>query len=440
MLISPTIDKQVVGRITMKTIINSKAITKVQVAMLIAVIAVASIAAGVAYYYSTRPSAEEIVIGSVLPLTGTMASIGGYCKNGQDLAVADINAAGGIQSLGGAKLKLVEGDLQSDPTLAVTETERIIKTYNPVALIGAYSSSLALPVPTVTESHKVPYIAAIAQSINLTNRGYQYVWRQAVNATKSGALPGQFITDMESRTGTTVETAALVYDNVATFAVQRLGIINSLNQMGINIVVDEQFTTGVSDFTPVVTKIKVANPDILVSTCYTDDAILLARTISQMGVHLMAYITGGAGYQEPDFFKSAGSASDYVFIQMGWARDLNLPGLANVVERYEAKYNVIMNEHAGMSYSGVWILKEVLELSGTLHPDNPLDPDSIRDAFLKIDITSGLGAMTPGGDVKFNTQGDNIYATQVFMQWMNGTQITVWPFKVAAADPVWPRP
>jgi branched-chain amino acid transport system substrate-binding protein len=99
-----------------------------------------------------------------------------------------------------------------------------------------------------------------------------------------------------------------------------------------------------------------------------------------------------------------------------------------------------MNEHAGMSYAGVWILKEVLELSGTMHPDNPLDADSIRDAFLKIHITSGLGAMTPAGEVKFNAQGDNIYATQVFMQIMNGTQYTVWPFNVAAADPVWPRP
>jgi branched-chain amino acid transport system substrate-binding protein len=424
----------------MKRIIDRTAVTKVQVAMLVAIIAVASIAAGALYYYSTIPPSGEIVIGSVLPLTGTMASIGGYCKNGQDLAVADINAAGGIQSLGGAKLKLVEGDLQSDPTLAVTETERIITTYNPVALIGAYASSLALPVSTVTESHKVPYIAAIAQTLNLTNRGYQYVWRQAVNATKSGLLPGQFIADMESRTGTTVETAALVYDNVATFAVQRQGVINTLNQMSISIVVDEQFTTGVSDFTPVVTKIRAANPDILVSLCYTDDAILLARTVSQMGVHLMAYITQGAGYQEPDFAESAGSASDYVFIQMGWARDLNLPGLADVVERYEAKYNVVMNEHAGMSYSSVWILKEVLELSGTLHPDNPLDPDSIRDAFAKIHISSGLGAMTPAGEVAFNTQGDNIYATQVFMQWINGTQFTVWPFKVSAADPVWPRP
>lgn len=424
----------------MKRIIDRKAVTKVQVAMLVAVIAVASIAAGALYYFSAQPSSSEIVVGSVLPLTGTMASIGGYCKNGQDMAVEDINAAGGIQSLGGAKLKLVEGDLQSDPTLAVTETERIITTYNPVAMIGAYASSLALPVSTVTESHKVPYIAAIAQNVDLTGRGYQYVWRQAVNATTGGGVPGQFIADMESRTGTTVETAALVYDNVATFAVQRQGVINSLNQMGIDIVVDELFTTGVSDFTPVVTKIKAANPDILVSLCYTDDAILLALAINQMEVHLKAFITGGAGFQEPDFAKSAGSASEYVFIQMGWARDLNLPGIADLVQRYEAKYNVVMNEHAGMSYSCVWILKEVLELSGTLHPDNPLDPDSIRDAFTKIHITSGLGAMTPAGEVAFNSQGDNIYATQVFMQWINGTQFTVWPFKVAAEDPVWPRP
>ena len=123
-----------------------------------------------------------------------------------------------------------------------------------------------------------------------------------------------------------------------------------------------------------------------------------------------------------------------------WQRDLKIEGLAEVVERYEEEYGIFMNEHAGLSYAATWLIKEVLELSSSLHPDDPLDSDSIREAFLTIDISSGPAVMTAGGRAKFNEKGDNIYGTHVYLQILDGTQQTVWPFDRASTDAIWPMP
>lgn len=422
------------------SIMQKAAVTRIQAVLLIAVIIVASVAAVTYYYYSNAPATNEVVIAAILPLSGSMSTIGANSKNGHDLAVQDINSAGGIKSLGGAKIKIIYSDVQSDPTVAVTETERLIATYHPVAIVGGYASSLSLPIAQVAESHKVPFLATVAQADALTNVGYKYVFRQMARASLVGAIPIDVTLDMANHTGTTVQNVALLFDNSIAIQVQQATARQHAKDLGLNIVFDESYTTGVSDFTPLVTKLKAANPDVLVTFSFTNDAILLARTIRQMDVNLKGYISTGGGYLEPDFITSAGNASEYILAGAGWMGDLNIPGLSEVVNRYFEKYGVFMNEHAGLSYTATWLLKEVLELSGKLHADKPFDPDSIRDAFLTIDITSGPAVMNAGGRAKFQVNGDNLYATYVYLQILNGTQRSVWPFERASTQAVWPMP
>lgn len=418
---------------------SKEAITKIQAAAIIVVVIAASMAAYL-YYYFTTSAPEEIIIGAPLPFSGAMATIGESCRRGHDLAVEDINAAGGIESLGGAKIKIVYADIKTDPTVTATETERLITTYNPVAILGAYASSLTYVATQISENHKVPFLAPMAQADDITERGFNYTFRQAIRASKVGAKAIDMILNMSQQFGTPVETIAIVYENTLWGQTSSQGARTHAPELGFTVVLDETYSQGSSDLSPLVNRLKEANPDVVVLASYLNDAILMANTFHELDFNAMAYVAMGGGYLEPDFINSAGENSEYFFAGSGWQRDLDIPGMADVVDRYEERFGVFMNEHAGLCYAATWLMKEVLELSGSLHPDNPLDPDSIRDAFLKIDISSGPAVMTAGGRAKFSEKGDNIYGTHVYLQVLNATQRTVWPFEFASTEAVWPTP
>lgn len=422
------------------------AITNIQTIIIIVFIAVASVSAH--WYIYTRPGAsqesssepEEVIIAAPLPFSGAMATIGLSCQRGHDLAEADINAAGGIESLGGAKIKILYGDIKTDPTVTVTETERLINMHNPVAILGAYASSLTFVATEVSERYKVPFLAPMAQADPITDRGFKYVFRQAIRASDVGAKAIDLIVDMAERYKTPVENIAIVYENTLWGKTGSEAARKHALELGFNIVFDQAYSQGSSDLSPLVTMLKAAKPDVVVLASYLNDAILMARTFHELDFNALGYVAMGGGYLEPDFINSAGEDSEYFFAGSGWQRDLNIEGMADVVERYEEKFGVFMNEHAGLCYAATWLIKEVIELSGTLHPENPLDPDSIRDAFLNIDISSGPAVMTAGGRAKFNEKGDNIYGTHVYLQILDGNQRTVWPFDRGSVQPVWPAP
>lgn len=421
---------------------SRKAITKIQGAILVAVIVVAALGAFF-YLYMTAAPTSDIIIAAPLPLSGSMATIGLSCQRGHELAVEDINAAGGIKSLGGRNITMVYGDTQSDPTVATSETERLIATYNPTAMLGAYSSALTLVATEVSERHKVPFLAPMAQIDSLTDRGFKYVFRQAIRSSNTGVKAVDMIADMAQHFGSPVKNVALVYDNSALGQTISNSSRQRALQLNYTIVFDEMFTANSQDYSPLVIRLKAVNPqpDVVFILAYLNDAILLANTFQEFKLNAKAFVgMAGAGFLEPSFITSAGNNSEYFFAGTGFTRDLNITGLADVVTRFELKYPQFMNEHADLCYAATWVIKEVLELSGTLHPSNPLDPDSIRDAFLKIDISSGPAALTAAGRVKFNEKGDNIYGTQIYLQILNASQRAVWPFSIASTTAVFPRP
>ena len=103
----------------------------------------------------------DITIGSVHPLTGGLAGVGGLMNDGAKLAVEDINAAGGIKSQGGAKLKLAEGDSQGKAEVGQSEAQRLISD-GAVALVGTYQSDVTQNVAAVAERAKVPLVIDVA--------------------------------------------------------------------------------------------------------------------------------------------------------------------------------------------------------------------------------------------------------------------------------------
>jgi len=111
-----------------------------------------------AFNIGTAAAADTVNIGGLYPVTGSFAQIGQGCVNAAKLAVQMVNDAGGIKSLGGAKLNLIVSDVQSDPTVTRTETDRLISSYKPAAIHGAFASALTLIASEVAERAKVPLL------------------------------------------------------------------------------------------------------------------------------------------------------------------------------------------------------------------------------------------------------------------------------------------
>ena len=119
-------------------------------------------------------AAEPINIGALYPVTGSMAQIGQGCVNAAKLAVQMVNDAGGIKSLGGAKLNLIISDIQSDTTVTRTETDRVINGSKVSAIHGCYASALTLIASEVAERAKVPLITGSSSDQLNVNRRYTF--------------------------------------------------------------------------------------------------------------------------------------------------------------------------------------------------------------------------------------------------------------------------
>ena len=130
---------------------------------------------------------DEIVVGSVQPLTGGFAVFGQDGKLGAELAIQHINEAGGIKSMGGKKLKLVSEDAGGTPDTAKLATESMISKNHPVAILGEYISRFVMAASEVTDREKVILIAD-ALVPQVTQMGRQYLFRPGPTATDHGAL------------------------------------------------------------------------------------------------------------------------------------------------------------------------------------------------------------------------------------------------------------
>ena len=128
-------------------------------------------------------AAEDVKIAEVLPLSGGAAPQGTQLKGGAEIAVSEINAEGGIKSMGGAKINLLFGDSKSTPDGGAAETERLITREKVSLILGAFQSGVTFPATEVAERYKTPWIVNMAVKDEITERGFKYVFRDCNKAS-----------------------------------------------------------------------------------------------------------------------------------------------------------------------------------------------------------------------------------------------------------------
>lgn len=372
----------------------------------------AAVAAGFGTPILGRAAAEPVNIGGLYPVTGGLGQIGQGCVSAAKLAVQMVNDAGGIKSLGGAKLNLILSDVQSDPTVTRTETDRLIGGNKLSAIHGCYASALTLIASEVAERAHVPLITG--SSSDKLNEGRHYTFTPFARASQFAKAQLQM-----SHLVSDKPKVAVVFENTAFGTATSNGLKEQAGSEGVEIVMFEPYSAGFTDAGPLVNKVRASGANTLFAVSYLNDLILIVRTMKQMGV-TMPINGGSGGFVQPEFYKSVGAAAEGLLGVAHWNHDINADA-QRVNAEFKKQYGEFIFEYAGGLVAQTFMLAAAIDKAASA------DPQKVRDALAGMEFTKGYAAMAPGGKVKFGPDGKNVYGHPVGVQWQHTDLVSVFP-------------
>jgi len=387
-------------------------------------------AAAVAMPAIVNAQEKEIVIGAPNSLTGGLGEVGARGTWGMQIAVDQINADGGIKSLGGAKLKLVIADTTSEnPTQAASVARRMIDQEGAIVILGAAASAMTLALQVETEKSEIPLITS-SYADGIVTRGYKYTFKLS---PQGGAVWNWSMTsgyDMWKATkGSPPKTALIFMSNDAVGLVVQKMLPEHAKTLNLEVPFSQSFQMGLSDPSVAVAPILRYKPDMIFLGGFTNDIILIIKALRGVGVTAPIFGAGPAGTDSVG--KGLGEAGDKFFAPMMWNWDLNVAGNKELVAAYKAAYPTQpyppANEQLGAGYVAASILRQALEKAASR------DPKVIRDVLASTEFTN---LAFPAGKVKFGPNGLNEFNQEVLGEWIKGEIRTVWPKANQAVQPL----
>ncbi len=366
---------------------------------------------------------KEVQIAFLNPLSGSNVDAGQQDLNAAQLAVEDINNAGGIKSLGGAKIKLIVVDSTSDPKQAASVAERLFSTEKIAGVVGTGISGLTMPILPLAEKARIPLLTN-AINDQITSQGYKFTFQVTPKGSQFGGTQVEFLKWLNAEYKLGITKVAVVYENSSYGVSTATGIKDIADKAGMEIVLYEAYPHGFTDASSLVTKIKASGAQALFPIAYTTDAKLIINTMKSMNVNPVI-IGGGAGFLWPAFGQEMGEAVNGFVSVASWNWDsksiTSNKDLVGVTERYEKKYGGFMTEHAGPTYLAVRVLADAIDKAGSA------DPIKVRDVLATYNSNSGMAALMQPGVTKFDATGWNGTVHPVMIQWQNGKPRTVFP-------------
>ena len=370
---------------------------------------------------------KPIKIGLVHPVTGGLAYSGGQSRLGAQMAIDEINAAGGIRSMGGAKLEAALGDSQSRPEVGVSEVERLHQE-GVSAYVGCFASAIALPATQAAAKYNTPFLIDVGVSDAIVSRGLKNVFRLAPGNGKcvDDAFAG--LDGVNKAAGGIAKTAVIVHED-SEFGTSTAKLLQTkLSGIGIEVKETLKHATPTRDFTNLVLRIKSVKPDIVIMSNYQNEYVLIARTMYQQKVDVMGMFSvlgGGFNYklvqEQPD-------VAQYMMDFNHWYNPRN-PKAMEMRKRVEAKGGLFTFE-VYCSYNSVKLYADALQRAATADKEKvitALENSTWSDHFM------------PYGATKF-VNGQNQGGRAVLLQASKTDIDVVFPNEFANVKAVFPRP
>ena len=371
--------------------------------------------------------AAPIKVGLIHPVTGALAGAGGRCRAGGLMAIEDINAAGGIKSMGGAKLEAILGDAQGRPEIATQLVDQMAEA-GAAGFTGCFASALGLAATQAAAKYNIPFSIDSGIADAITTRGLKNTFRFFPNNSTATADAMAALGALNKAAGSPAKTAVIVHED-SEFGTNSVKLQAAmLPGIGIEVKALLPHATPTRDFTNIVLRIKAEKPDIVLISNYENEYVLLARTLVQQRVDLVSTFSISGGGFNLKFAKEAPTVAENMIDFNHWHNPKD-PRSVAFRKRVEAASGFYSWEHP-FGYFAVKLLADAWERAGSADKERAiaaLNDSTMADHFM------------PYGPTKF-TNGQNSGAHPVALQIQKGDMTVIWPNEFSDAKAVFPRP
>ncbi len=423
----------------MKDILSTHLFTRRQI-LAGALGAAASAAVGPFFIKSAFAASDEIRIGTIFPMTGNMAFGGNEGFTGTEIARQIINEKGGIA---GRQITFVKADAP-DQTAATNEMNRLISREGVKLVIGSFSSAIAFTASAVAERNRVIFWENHGVADAITRRGFKYLFKSDINATGTGGGASNFAARyLAPKLGVKPKDlrVAIAWEDGTYGSSVGKGIESVAIDRGLKIVANESYSAKTTDLSPVILKLKAAEPDVLLVAGIGSDAVLFWKQVRDLDLNVKACVATSGGWGVPNFAQNLGASAEGIF-SSDFPTDVNPRALTpeaaamqkEFITRFEAAKGSRPTGNAYLAFAGTMLLfQHVLPKAPTL------EPEKVQQAALSLDLLEG--SMANGCGCKFippdqEDAGRNERAFSVVLQWQQGKVEVVWPERFANRDPI----
>ena len=404
----------------------------------------ATLVAAVAAALSAAPlrAAETVKIGVLMPLTGNAAAAGQASKAAVEIAAEIVNgkhpelgnlplaATEGLPNVGAAKIELVFVDHQGNPSLAQQLATRLITQDKVQALLGAYQSSCSFTATAVAERYGIPFLVGDSAALNITGRGFKWVFRTTPIASDYAATYMRFFDDMKKE-GKKIASIAVVNENTDYGTSVADSIEAAAKTSNMPVAIRIPYSASSTDVSAQVLQLKEKQPDVTIFISYTSDSILYIKGMKNLDYLPPMVIGDDTGFSDPSFIPAVADIAQGAMNRSAW--DIGKPGTptSKINDMYKTKTGRDLDDTSGRNMQGFFALAEAINRAGST------EPEKIRETLTRTDLKPDQLMMGYNG-IKFDQTGQNILASTYLIQLKGKQYQLVWPQKAATASLDWP--
>jgi len=316
----------------------------------------------------------EIVIGEYGSLTGTTATFGISTRNGIEMAVDEVNRAGGIL---GKKVRIIVEDDQGKPEEAQTVVTKLINKDQVIAVLGEVASSRSLAAAPVAQQNGIPMITPSSTNPKVTEIG-DYIFRVCFIDPFQGLVMAKFATNSLK-----IKNVAILRDIKNDYSVGLADVfVENFKMMGGNIVADESYSEGDTDFSAQLTSIKSRSPQAIFVPGYYTEVGLIARQAQKLGLTIP--LMGGDGWDSPKLIEIGGEALNGSYYSNHFSVQDPSPAIQKFVGDYKARYGEVPDALAGLGFDAAQVLFDAIRRA------NSTEGAQIRDAVAQTKDYPGV--------------------------------------------------
>lgn len=337
-------------------------------------------------------------VGCIVPLTGGSAANGMYIKRGAELAIAEINANGG---LGGRPIELIMADDAGVPATSVSAMNKLVYQDKVDFLIGGNISSTVLAHMQISEKEGIPYVVTTASNAQITNKANKWTVRLHQNDLTQAVQLADFVVNVIKKT-----KIAVMFDTGDYGTGCKNAFNDQLSKLGYQPLITVGFNTGDKDFMSQVIQVKGKNPDAVMVFAVQAEAAIVTNQLRQMGVN--GTICGTGGYIVPKYIELAPGTSEGAVGMTTYSPFDTTPEIKKFTDAYQKAYGEVSTHHAWNTYEAyMYLLKPITDKVGTTD---------------KAAIMSALKSWkwTVGSNSKYFDESGQVIMPSIFISVQNG--------------------